>query len=266
MGAEIQDTRLIIKIENKNPVELLDLTKSLVALSKNFERYSQRHGVTQETKEAKLYVREIKTGSIIVELFELASAGIIPYAETTNTIIDFAIYFKSAINYLLKKEGSNPDLSPTEYRELSAIIDPVAKDNGSQFNLSTSVNGDLNVTLNINSTESNAIQNIIDKQVKKLQEPKPEDEIHERVVLTWYQARSDLNSKVGNKGVVESLDVKPKNIVFDSDDLKAEILHAEINPLNTAYVVDVRIELIHGLPKIYRVLRLHEYFEIDEND
>ena len=154
MNAEIQDIRLIIAINNKQPIELFDLTKSLVALATNFDRFTSENGQNKDAKDAKLYVKEIRSGSIIVELIELATIGLIPFAENINTILDFANYFKSGVNFYLKGEGVNPEFSVTELKEISTIINPVAKDKGSQFNLSTTVNGNLILNLNLNSLDS----------------------------------------------------------------------------------------------------------------
>lgn len=266
MSVQIEDIRLIITIKNKQPVELLDLTKSLVALSTNFDRYTSEHGETKEHKEAKLYVKEIRAGSIVIELIELATIGMIPFAENVNTILDFANYFKKTVNFFLKGEGTDPELTPVELKEISTIINPVAKDNGSQFNLGTTVNGNLTINFNLNSNESNAVQNIFNRELKKLKLPELSDDTEERVVLTFFQARSDMNSKIGNKGIIESLSKKPMNIVFDNEELKMEILHSNINPLKTAYVVDVKIETINEKPSIYRITKLHEYFNLEEDE
>ncbi len=157
---EYQDIRLIIKIENTKPIELFDLTKSLVSIATQFETYVEKNADSKEGREAKLYVKEIKSGSVIFELIELASICVLPFIENVNTIFGFAEYFKKTINFFLHNEGKKPDLSPTDYRELSTILTPVAKDNGSQFNLSTTINGNVELHINLNSTETNALQNI----------------------------------------------------------------------------------------------------------
>lgn len=266
MGTEIQDVRLVLTINNKQPVELLDLTRSLVALSTNFDRYATTHGDTKENKAAKLYVKEVRSGSIIVELVEYATVGVIPFAENVNTILDFTNYFKEAVNYFLKGEGKDPELSPSEMREISAIVATTAKDKGSQLNICTTVNGDVTVNINLSYNDSNAIQNVVNTKLRKLKHPETTDDIEQKVVLTFFQARSDKTSKIGNKGTIESIDKKPMNIIFDTDGLKTEILHSDTNPLKTAYVVDARVETINDKPSIYRILQLHEYFDLDDND
>lgn len=261
-----QDIRLVIKIENKQPIELFDLTKSLVSLATQFDTYVDKNAYCKENKEAKLFVKEIKSGSVILELVEYATIGMIPFMENTNTIIGFAQYCKNAINYFLKNEGEKPDLTSTDFKEFSSILNPVAKDNGSQFNLSTTINGNVELHLNLNSTETNALQNLFKKEIEKLKVPEQLDEIQSSVLLTWFQARNDLKSKIGNKGVIEELSKKPLNITFENDELKETMLHGDLNPFNTAYVVDVKIQTVQEKPAAYKVVKLHEYFEINENE
>lgn len=264
MTQQTQDVRLVIKIENNHPIELLDLTKSLVALSTQFNSYAVKHGDCKENREATLYVKEIKSGSIILELVELATAGMIPFIENTNTIIGFTQFLSSVVNYFLKNEGDKPELHPSDMREISAIVNPISKDTGSQLNLSNTINGNVTFNFNIGSTETNALQNVLKSEIEKLKLPEHSDEIYSSELLTWYQARDDMKSKTGNKGVIENLHPKPLNITFDSEELKEEMLHSDINFFNTVYVVDVKIQTIQDEPKAFKIMKLHDYF--DKND
>ncbi|NOU19389.1 MAG: hypothetical protein HOO91_17675 [Bacteroidales bacterium] len=264
--SQIQDIRLVINLKNNNPIELLDLTKSLVSLATQFNSYVTKNADTKENKEAKLYVKEIKSGSVIVELVELATIGMIPFIENTNTIIEFAKHFKSAINYFLKNEGEKPELTTTDFKEIATIINPIAKDVGSQFNLSTTINGNVELHLHLNSTETNALQNIFKKEIEKSKLPEQLDDVKTSVLMTWFQARNDMKSKIGNKGVIEELDKKPLNITFENEEIKESMLHGDINPFNTAYIVDIKVQTIQDCPAAYKIVKLHEYFDINEID
>jgi hypothetical protein len=257
------DIRLVIKIENNNPIELIDLTKSLVALANQFDSFISKHADSKENREAKLYVKEIKSGSVIFELIEIATIGVIAFIENTNTIIEFGKFFKKTIDYFLKNEGEKPDLLPNDYKEFSTILNPVSKDNGSQFNLSTTVNGNVEMHFHVNSTETNAIQNLIKNELDKLKEPEIPENPKERVLLVWYQARTDIKSKVGNKGIIEEISKKPLNITFENEALKEELIHGDINPFRTAYIVDVKVMTVQEKPTVYKILKLHEHFDLE---
>ena len=188
----------------------------------------------------------------------------IPFLENTNTIIGFAQFFHKVVKYFLNNEGDQPDLRPSEMKEFATIVNPVSRDNGSQMNISTTVNGNVEYHFHINSTESNAFQNIIKTHIEKSKLPENLDEIHKSMLLSLYQARNDMKSKTGNKGVIEELYSKPLNITFEDEELKDKMLHSDINPFNTVYVVDVKIQTIQDEPKAFKIMKLHDYF--DKND
>ena len=103
------EVSLVVEIKNKQPVELIDLTKSLVALANQFNNYTGKSPEHLENREGRLFVTEIRSGSIIVELFEFATFGFLPFAENVNTIVGFAGYLKNAYEAVLgRKEEKLP--------------------------------------------------------------------------------------------------------------------------------------------------------------
>lgn len=262
--ADARDIRLIVEIKNKEPLELLELTKSLVALAHQFNGYAAENGTAKEEREAKLYVKEIRSGSVILELIEIATVGVIPFIENVNTIVGFAEYISTAYNFFLgKKKDKQKDFDISDCKELSQIVNPVASDNGSQLNISTTINGDVNLYLSLSSLEANAVQNVLEKEARQMKVPEASDSLHTKVVLSWYQARSDVKSETGNKGVIEEISTKPVNIIFENEDIKSKILLGDANPLHTAYVVDVKPQTVSGKVVAYKVTAFHESISID---
>jgi hypothetical protein len=262
-----QDTRLVVSINNKQPIELLDLITSLLSLASQFSSYVKKNGTNKTERETKLFVKEIKSGSVVVELVELATVSLIPFAENMNTIFEFATYCKNALTYILKgnePENNKLELSPNDYREFSAIVNPIAKDNASQINFSTTINGNPILNFNFDSIQSNAIQNTVKRQLNVLKQPETEGNIYEKVIFTWFQARSDIKSKTGNRGLIESLNEKAMNVIIENEKTKEDMLHSDNNPLKTAFVVDAKIENINGKPAVYRIIKLHDFFDIEE--
>jgi hypothetical protein len=261
--SKIPEKSLIFKIENKRPIELIDLTKSLFSVSNQFSDYVSRVGNSKEEREAKLYIKEIKSGSVIIELIEYASVGMIPFIENVNTIVGFADNLKRAIKYYLTDEGEKPETTINDLKDIATILNPVAKDKGSQMFVHTTINGNVELTINLNSNDANTVQNRIKQEILGLKIEEILNDTYERVALKLYQARSDIRSKTGNKGIIEEIDEKPLNIVFHNDKTKEQILQAEINPLKSIFIVDVKIINVDKKPTIYKILKLHESFEIE---
>jgi hypothetical protein len=258
-----EDIRLVIKISNKDPIDLMDLTNSLSSFATQFSKFVEINGQFKEAKEAKLFVKEIKSGSVIVELVEYATISVLPFLENTNTIIEFSKYCSKVFNYFLNGEGQKPDLTKNDIKDFSSIIEPVAKDNASQLNISSVVNGNVYLTINYDSRESNAIQNSLNREREMLKEAIIDDNVFEKVLLVWFQARGDLKSKAGNKAIVEDISKKEMNIIFDDDSIKEKMLLSETNPFKKAYVVDLKIMNANGKPTAYKIIDFHESIELD---
>lgn len=168
MPEDAKNVSLIIRIENKQPIELSDLTKSFNALANQFNEYATQSVDHLENRQGKLFVREIKTGSVIVELIEIATIGVIPFMENVNTIVGFGEYVKKAFDFILSKTKEKPkELKSSGYRDLSQIVNPIAKDSASQLNVSTVVNGNVYLDFNIGNIEANAVQNIVQRILKE---------------------------------------------------------------------------------------------------
>jgi hypothetical protein len=63
---------ITFKLENSKPVDLLDLTSSLAAFGEAYSDYVARAGYDIEPGNVRLFIREIRTGSIIADLVSMA--------------------------------------------------------------------------------------------------------------------------------------------------------------------------------------------------
>lgn len=257
----MEDIRLHIHIKDTQPMELLDLTGSLVALNSQYVSYLKRHAGDNIRSEAKLYVKEIRHGSVIVELVDTMAVAVLPFMENANTIIGFVEYCKAAIGYFLGKSDDNPGLTVSDCRDFGNIVNPIAADNGAVINIGTYINGDVKVELTTNSMESNAIQNAVRKEIKRLSVLEQTD-MHKNVLMTWQQASSDIRNNAKNRGVIDSIiPGRAMKVLFEDDDVKRKMLYGEDNPLTSVYVVDVKVETSQNKPVAYRIVKLHETFE-----
>jgi hypothetical protein len=248
--------KLTVEIKNQHPVELVDLTQSLLSFADEYKRYFSKNEDPCVAEDVRLYVKEMRSGSIIADLVANAPYAL-PMIENANTIFEFVSYLKGATDYLLGKSTEKPPLEKANYENFVRILEPVSKDNGSQLNIGAININNVNapVTININSLESNAAQNAARRELDALKEPSTG--IHEKVLLYWYQARNDPRSDRGDRAIIESIASNPVKVIFVNESIKAKILSSSENPFTLAYVVDVAVETIKGKPALYRILDIH---------
>lgn len=253
-----ENTMLTVNIKNQSPVDLIDFAQSMISLGAEYSDYIAESNSHLVSDEIKLYIKEIRPGSIITELVALAPA-LMPFAEHANTVIDFTGHMKSCIDFL-KGMGSRPEkLDKQTLTRVSKFVEPIAKDSGSILQLDAS-NNTGNITININSLEANAIQNKASREIEKLNEPIVG--LHKQVVLYWTQTRSD--NRKGYKGIIESISEKEVKVLFENDEIQYEMIHGEEQIYEKAYVVDAYVETIKDKPAAYRIMKFHEAIDLPE--
>lgn len=261
------NTTLVVDIKNVQPVELVELTKSLCALNNQFKSFSQKQGSTNEQTEAKLYVSKIVKGSIVVELVEYASVALIPIiVEYPDLVISFSKYIKEVFEYFIHGKGEKPTLTVSDLKDISALVSPTAKDDGATLSISARDNATNNFynCLILGSLESNALQNKTKREISEMSLVANNDGIYEKEIMVFRQTRKGDEDKKGTKAKIDNLNANYLNVVFE-DGLKDTMLESTgVNPLKTAYVVDVSIQTVQNKPFAYRVMKLHEMIEIDE--
>ena len=256
---------LYLKLDYTRPVEVASLAKSFEALADEYRYYVERVDSTGMATAERLYITGIRSGSIEAWFQALSPAIplLLPFMEHANTIVDFTGYLKTSIDYLLgKSRASPPALSRKNYENISAFVDPVARDAGAQMNVHT-VLGDVisnNIHIHLNSNRANAVQNRARREIDIAREPVTG--VHEQVVLYLYQARNDPASTAGNQAKIETIWPGAVKLRFGSDTVKSQMLGGTENPFNCAFVVDVEVGTVHGRPITYKVLAVHDRIEL----
>ncbi|MEP2240413.1 MAG: hypothetical protein ABJI22_18750 [Maribacter sp.] len=264
MVAEVKQVVLNVEIRNNEPLELTELTKSLIALSNQYNNHSEKIGFSETERNAKLYVKKIETGSVLLDLIEFGSSSVIPFLESTNTLVGFAQFLSSSVEFLLTKEGDKPELSIQDCKDFSQIVNPIANDSSSQLNVNVTINGDVKNYLSIDSNKSNALQNILKQEIRGKQELKNGD-ILENAIMIFSQTKNKISSKGGNKVIIDdALPGKSINVIFLDQKVKRKIIKGNDNPNNFSFQVDVKVKTANDKIAAYEILKVHDKFPLKE--
>lgn len=254
---QMSEAKLTIEINNKRPVELLDFTDSFYSLGNQYYKFLSENPHFTLNPETKLYVKEIRSGSIIAEFSDLIPL-VIPFVENSNSVIEFTKFLKDSFHYFLGRSDQKPkEFDQKDCANFSNIIKPVAKDNGSNMVFNGDFNfGDVTVNMTFNSVESNAIQNGINREKELLKQEFKNTE--EKVLFYWDSAKYDEKSKSVDRGFVDSLYPTSLRVVFENQEIKKQMLDMEDNPFHFLFIVDLEVMTVQKQPTMYKILRLHE--------
>jgi hypothetical protein len=256
---------LRIHIENSQPVEVADFTKTMNAFGALFASFAQKNGKSKEEANAKLYVSKIIEGSIDIHLVELATMGIIPFVENSNLILDFAKHIKSIYDYYVKGASFKPELTPADLRNVHDMVSVPANDRNGVMSVQV-IRGNVDSILysgcTFNYIEGNGIQNKSDYEQKEIRSVSDNGDVYKKQLMSIYQVRK--GEGVGNKAIIDAISSRALALLFDSKVLEDEILRSDINPIKSAYYVDVMILTAQGRPAAYKVMALHDIISLDE--
>lgn len=249
------DAVLTVELKNSKPVDLIDLTTSLMALAQSFQDYAIAHtGEPQESM--KLYVRDIRQGSIIADLVTAADQADF-IVKNLDVLAGFVANIQDIANFFLGRSPAT-DKPPTtkQAKQISQIVEPVAKDSGSQMNIQVFDGGTVHVQhIHLGSLDSNAIQNGVNRF---LGSSLPASYVATDQLLSLEQVRNSAKSKTGDRGIIETIAPRPVKLQFLSEDAKRQVLELQENPLQCVFLIDVEVRSVEGKPTLYRIITVKD--------
>ena len=260
--------KLEITINNNKPVVLTDLTMALLGVGQQFERFIENETNEQHAASSELFIKDVRSGSIIVELVAQA-IPVVPLLWQGGSLLEWVNHTKSVIEWLNGKLVSPPkDLTKQDLKQWSNILEPVAKDHASQMNFTVSNGGRVINQIFITSEQANAAQNQIKREIGKLEEP--DDHTQRKRVMVWYQSKFDSLSSTGDKTVIESISKAPIKVIFENNAVKKAMLLGDVRYPKQwhelAYIVDVKVQTVQGIPKVYTIINYYDEDTFDPNE
>ena len=155
---------------------------ALLGIGQQFERFIESETTEQHQTGSELFIKEVRSGSIIVDLVAQA-IPIVPLFWQGGSIVEWMGCAKATIEWLLGTlDKPSQEVTKQDLKQWSNILEPIAKDHGSQLNFTVSSGGQVVNQFFINSEQANAAQNAIRREIGTLNEP--EDHMHRKRVGT----------------------------------------------------------------------------------
>lgn len=260
------DIKLSLEYYHKDPVEIYVFSEALLGLGSSYERFLLRNIKEGEKIDAqsRLYINQIRSGSILIDLVDLFPLAL-TFAEGSNSIIEFTRHLNNL--YKSFKNGNHVEelqqYDKGDIKDFVKFIEPVSKDRSAQYNIGAlNFNGDVILNFGINTQDGYQIQGIAQNFLGMKE--RPSQEIFKKVIFYWFQARSESakNKQAGYSGKIDSISSKNLKVIFENDEIKEKMLGMDDNPFKKAFVVDVLVESVHDTPFAFKVLKIHEIFDL----
>jgi hypothetical protein len=260
---------LEIRINNTRPVSLTELTLSLLAFNQQYAKFVDETTNEDQKISTELLIKEVRSGSIVVELVTQV-APFVPLLWSVTPLDTWFTAVTQTLSWLAGKIDKPPqNYTKSDLRGWANFVQPVATDGGSQLNLSVGDNSTVTVNhFSYSSQDAKQALATIQKEADRLDEPS--DNVHRRMLMYWYQSRFVDHATAGDKAIIETITLKPVKVIFDNDEVKRQMLAGDERfdrPWQAlAYVVDVEVQTVRDVPKLYTILRYYPDDTIDPEE
>lgn len=254
-----ESTVLRIEIQNGKPVELADFTVSMAAFADAFKDYATATSGDPLPDNLRLYVKTMSEGSIIAEMIALTEQAQFIF-KNAEVLAGFVANLNEVTSFFLgrparSKENAAPSVKMA--KQIAAIVEPIAKDNAAQMNVS--IAGD--VHLHLDHLQANAVQNAVARFVG----PRlPSNQFASDQLLILEQVKNSATAKSGDRGVIEQISSRPVRLQFSSEQVKRQILELTNNPFQQIFQVNVEVRSVEGKPAMYRIIEVLDVFPKSE--
>ncbi|MCT7481965.1 hypothetical protein N5T95_00050 [Aliarcobacter cryaerophilus] len=254
MSDLILEDKLTYKIDSDEPIELNQLILSLKSLGDEYGKFSK-------IKDVEVKISEVRKGSFEFDFVLMSFAPLLPFMSDVNTTVDFIKRVSELKSFFLNQ---NSDIKPTleEAKLMNSINIPIQTFN----NYGTVIINDTQKVdkVEFNKEDSKLITTNSSKYIKELKQKEDEEKqnIFKDRLIRFVQTRTD-NKDYGNKSICEDISSKEIKTIFENDDIKNEILD---NPYHYGFLVDLEVQYINNDAKIYRIMKLNDKINLEEND
>lgn len=275
---ETYDPHVILRLNTKRPIEIGDFVSAFSAIGNEYERFI-RINRPDLAPEARVYVREVRQGSIEAELIPMATAGAAFMLSAMDQMLileQFVRLYGSRLSTFFRPGGRLANATKTELADFMDQVLAVANDPNGAAEIEAVEYRDgerkVRAAIKFRTPEARTARAEIIGQRQELQNRSDVD--HERVLMRFVRPSIEdvaLGKRTGERAVIEKIYPKALPVVYASDLAEQRIRHemrqSQENVFRKLFDVDVNVELRgDAKPMAYRIVALHTVTDSAEDD
>lgn len=282
-----QAPRIQLHFNVHEPIEMIEMTLAFQSIAHEYQTFlREKYGAKdrKNLEDVKLYITRIESNCILAELVPaVAMMGkLSALAGHATDVIGFLKLLTQGIKHLRslakRKTVSADDVNydKRQVKNLQHITRLVAQNKNSGLGLKAiqyeSEKSHVLFKAEFNSDQCNEAQRGAETALRALDANEQAE--YPGVVMYFQQTNREdpkAGGNTGDRAIIKSIADQPKRVHFlstvDHERIRHLLDDRGRNPLQTPMVVDVSVERnLSGNPLLYRVLRLIEVLEPDEEE
>jgi hypothetical protein len=262
-------------LDTREPMQIGAFVGVFASLASEYERYIKR-AHPDLSSEAELYVREVRPGSVVVDMLPWLSYAAPFIAEMDKALIveQFVRVWGTRFRALLGvATGADMPQTRPELKDWADAVSAIARDPDASARLEAATFEDgkkkLRAAFMFNTSEAKQALKTIESRQRQLEKTDHAD--YSRVLMRF--TRSDVGDvnvgrPSGERVIVDEISDKPLALIYASElaeeRIKHEIREADENVFKKGFVVDVNMRSVGGRPVAYAVKHVHQVIDLPD--
>lgn len=277
MARGVGAVQIIVTLSTKKPIEIGDFVAAFTSVENQYEKFVKER-FPDATGEAKIFVKQIKKGSIIAELLPFVPHALLNMQSAIGTmdqvlIVDeFVRKYGGALKAYIKKDGKVEDATKSDLKDFMGAVVAIANDTDGKGSIKAAVFEDgkkkIKAKVEFNSTEAHRAVEHIEDHRRTLELKTNAD--YQRVLMVFRQSNvKDLpvGKRTGEWVTIDEIHPdRELPLIYASDlaeqRIKHEIREADDNVYKKGFVVNVNLQAKGPKPLAYRVTHLHQVIDL----
>jgi hypothetical protein len=264
-------TIIRVRLETTQPIELSNFISAFAAIGSEYSRFlKQSHPDLGD--DAKIYVSEVRQGSIVADLIPV----VLPILQTMDyaLVIDqFMRRIKGVID-AYQLPGARPDgYSKSEIKDVMDGLTAIANDpNGRQDIEHITIEGgqsNIRAAIKFDTQQARAAIGNMREHIRMIEHH--EDHTKKMVLMRFFQSNikdTELQKPSGEQVIIQSIDPRPRPLVYASELAKERIKHetiqSETNIFKRGFYVDVLVDMAGDRIAAYKITNFHEVIDLPD--
>lgn len=260
-----------VRLETTQPIELNNFISAFAAIGSEYSRFlKQSHPDLSD--DAKIYVSEVRQGSIVADLIPM----MMPILQSMDAALILDQFMRRIRGVIEAYQAANarPDgYSKSEIKDVMDGITAIANDpNGRQdieFIVLEGGKSNVRAAIKFDTQQARTAIGNMREHIRLIEHH--EDLTKKMVLMRFFQSNikdAQLQKPSGEQVIIQSIDPRPRPLVYASELAKERIKHetidSEANIFKKGFYVDVLVDMAGDRVAAYKVTNFHEVIDLPE--
>ena len=260
-----------VRLETTEPIELRDFIGAFASIGSEYARFIKRDH-PDLSDDARMYVSQVRQGSIIADLIPMVMP-ILQAADYTLIVDQFVKRVGDIIQSYQTPNAQPTGMGKSAIKDAMQGLAAIANDPNGRANISSVyVEGSVSKVRAAITFDTDQARTALGNMREHVRMIEHHEDLNKKMVLMkFFQSNlrdAELQTRSGMQVIIQSVDARPKPLVYASELAKERIAHEiagdDRNIYKKGFYVDVVVDMAGDRVAAYKVTNFHSIIDLPD--